>query len=78
VGKGELKHTNEKVIITSYVYNVEQFYLKSEILKEARSLYYPKEELKKIVDKDINDKIIITYNRRFTLEEYLNFPDHSI
>ena len=76
VGKGELKHTNEKVIITSYVYNVEEFYLKSKILKEAKSLYYPNKELKKLVTKDINGKIIVTYNRRFTLEEYLNFPDH--
>jgi len=78
VGKGELKHTNEKVIITSYVYNVEQLYLKSKILKEARSLYYPKKELERFVNKDINGKVVITYNRRFTLEEYLNFPDHSI
>lgn len=78
VGKGELKHTNEKVIITSYVYNVEQLYLKSKILKEARSLYYPKKELERYINKDINDKVVISYNRRFTLEEYLNFPDHLV
>jgi hypothetical protein len=76
VGKGELKHTNEKIIITSYVYNVEQLYLKSKILKEARSLYYPKKELKRYVNTDINGKEVITYNRRFTLEEYLNITDH--
>ena len=78
VGKGELKHTNEKVIITSYVYNVEQLYLKSKILKEARSLYYPNKELERYVNKDINGKVVISYNRRFTLEEYLNFPDHLV
>jgi hypothetical protein len=78
VGKGDLKHTNEKIIITSYVYNVEQLYLKSKILTEAKSLYYPKKELVKNVNKDINDKIDISYNRPFTLEEYLNFPDHLI
>jgi len=78
VGKGELKHTNEKVIITSYVYNVEQLHLKSKILKEARSLYYPQKELERYVNKDINGKAVISYNRRFTLEEYLNFPDHLI
>ena len=78
VGKGELKHTNEKVIITSYVYNVEQLYLKSKILKEARSLYYPTKELERYINKDINGKIVISYNRRFTLEEYLNFPDHLL
>ena len=76
VGKGELKHTNEKVIITSYVYNVEQLYLKSLTKKFARSLYYPNKELKKYVSIDRNGKEIITYNRPFTLKEYLNLPDH--
>jgi hypothetical protein len=77
VGKGELKHTNEKVIITSYVYNAEQLYLKSLTKKLARSLYYPNKELKKYVNIDRNGKEIITYNRPFTLKEYLNLPDHS-
>jgi len=77
VGKGELKHTNEKVIITSYVYNVEQLYLKSLTKKLANSLYYPNKELKKYVNIDRNGKEIITYNRPFTLKEYLNLPDHS-
>ena len=76
VGKGELKHTNEKVIITSYVYNAEQLYLKSITKKLARSLYYPNKELKKYVSMDRNGKEIITYNRPFTLKEYLNLPDH--
>ena len=76
VGKGELKHTNEKVIITSYVYNAEQLYLKSLTKKLAKSLYYPNKELKKYVNIDRNGKEIITYNRPFTLKEYLNLPDH--
>jgi hypothetical protein len=78
VGKGELKHTNEKLIITSYVYNVEQLYLKSITKKLTKSLYYPNKELKKYVNIDRNGKEIITYNRPFTLKEYLNLSDHRI
>ena len=78
VGKGELKHTNEKVIITSYVYNTEQLYLKSLTKKHAKSLFYPDKELKKYVNVDRNGKEVITYNRPFTLKEYLKLPDHSI
>jgi hypothetical protein len=76
VGKGELKHTNEKVIITSYVYNVEQLYLKSLIKKQAKSLFYPNKELEKYVNNDKDGKEIITYNRPFTLKEYLNLSEH--
>jgi Mitochondrial ribosomal protein (VAR1) len=78
VGKGELKHTSGKVIITSYVYNAEQLYLKSLVKKHGRYLYYPKEQLIKYINIDTDGKEIITYNRPFTLEEYLNLPDHSI
>lgn len=78
VGKGELKHTNEKLIITSYVYNAEQLYLKSITKKLTKSLYYPNKELKKYVNTDRNGKEIITFNRPFTLKEYLNLPDHHI
>jgi hypothetical protein len=76
VGKGELKHTSEKVIITSYVYNAEQLYLKNMTRKLIKSLYYPNKELKKYVNIDNNGKEIITYNRPFTLKEYINIPNH--
>jgi hypothetical protein len=78
VGKGELKHTNNKVIITSYVYNVEQLYLKSLVRKEAKSLYYPNKELKRDINIDRNKKDIIKYNRPFTLREYLNIDNKPI
>lgn len=70
VGKGELKHTNEKVIITSYLYNVEEFYLKNLLLKEARVLFYPKKNLEKETS-IIKGREVIKYNRRFTLEEFM-------
>lgn len=76
IGKGELKHTNEKLIITSYVYNTEQLYLKSLIRKEAKSLYYPNKTLKKEINADKNKKDVILYNRPFTLKEYLNLHNN--
>jgi hypothetical protein len=76
IGKGELKHTNEKLIITSYVYNAEQLYLKSLIRKEAKSLYYPNKKLKKEINIDRNNKDVVIYNRPFTLKEYLNLHNN--
>ena len=84
VGKGELKHVNDKVIITSYIYNAERLYLKSLVRKEAKSLFYPNKELKKEVNINKNRQNIITYNRPFTIYEYLNLhnkpslPNHSL
>lgn len=77
VGKGELKHTNEKVIITSYVYNVEQFYLKNLLLKEARVLFYPNKKLEKEIS-IVSGREVIKYNRRFTLEEFINWSRNPI
>ena len=70
VGKGELKHTNNKVIITSYVYNVEQLYIKSLAGKEAKSLYYPNKKLKIVNMYSVDKKT--KYNRPYTLDEYFN------
>ncbi len=84
VGKGELKHINNKVVITSYVYNPELLYLKSLVGKEAKSLYYPNKNLERDVNVNKNKKDIITYNRPFTLHEYLNIhnkpnlPSHPL
>jgi len=68
VGKGELKHTNSKVVMTSYIYNAEQLYLKSLLRKEARNLYYPKKELERDVDnpdkKYLNKNINVLINAR--------------
>jgi len=83
VGKGELKHTNNKIIITSYVYNAEQLYLKSMVKKIRQILFHPEDEVKRLekyvsivkVD-ETNIKKTITYNRPHTLKEYLNLPHH--
>jgi hypothetical protein len=77
IGKGDLKHTNEKVIITSYVYNVEQLYLKSTIKKIYYNMFLQKKILKKFsfIDKK-NSKEIISYNRPHTLAEFSNYPPY--
>jgi hypothetical protein len=42
IGKGELKHTSDKVIITFYVYNTEKISLKRKFIQLYKSLYAPK------------------------------------
>jgi hypothetical protein len=76
VGKGDLKHTNDKAIITIYVYNTEKMFLLSQLKKIHNILYNKKKSLKKYVNIDINGKETINYNRPFTLNEYLNLTNH--
>lgn len=101
VGKGELKHTNSKVIITFYVYNTEKMSLKREFKRLFKSLYSIKKKSiinkrgKKTVvytnipleryitldangniTKDIKGNEIITYNRPYTIKEFLALPKY--
>jgi hypothetical protein len=77
VGKGELKHTSSKVVITLYVYNQEKKQLTS-VLKNFIALQFPKKSLvrNKGISKDNNMNNVIVYNRPLTIEEYLELPDH--
>ena len=70
VGKGELKHTSSKVIITLYVFNKEQNIINSEINKITKTLLYPNTSLKQTIVKDLTVK----YNRPLTINEFLNLP----
>lgn len=76
VGKGDLKHTNNKVVITFFVYNVEKLFLLSQLKKIHRSLFYPYKCLKEFININRHGKKIITYNRPFTLAEYLSQRSH--
>jgi hypothetical protein len=101
VGKGELKHTNSKVIITFYVYNTEKIALKREFKRLYKSLYSIKEKrvvrikgklteiyvntpLERYITLDTNGDIvkdlkgneIITYNRPYTIKEFLALPKY--
>jgi len=76
IGKGEIKHISSRVIITFYVYNTEGMFLSHKIMKLRNGLYFPKRKLEKRVTKDSEGKTIITYNRLFTLLEYLGLRQH--
>src|ERR1700709_727349 len=99
IGKGELKHTSNKVIITFYVYNTEKISLKRTFIKLYKSLYSPKKKYIRINNnrkiltylnkplikymtldnngnmiKDMDGNEIISYNRPYTVEEFLDSP----
>ena len=100
IGRGELKHTSNKVIITFYVYNTEKLSLKRGFMDLYKSLYSPKirkyvriNNNKKILRyinlplikymsldrngnmiRDIKGNEIISYNRPYTVEEFLGEP----
>jgi len=50
VGKGDLKHTSSKAIITFYVYNTTRMYLISKINELSKILYDPEERLNQIIE----------------------------
>ena len=75
IGKGDLKHTSARVIITFYVYNTESMFLRHKLMQFmfGLSVYIEnKIKLKKTVTKDSEGNIKITYNRLFNLREYKN------
>lgn len=84
VGKGELKHTNNRIVITSYIYNVQEFYLKGLLAKQSKLTYYTNKILKQEVNINKTKKNVIVYNRPFTIHEFLNkkhdaiFPCHIL
>lgn len=75
VGRGDLKHTNHQVIITFYVYNTERFFIFRNVKYLFKSLYYPR-RLVKYINIDRYGKRIISYNRPFSLREYLSLRAH--
>lgn len=76
IGRGELKHTSNKVIITFYVYNTEKKFLLGNTKELFNLLYKAKSPLEKIINKDRDNKDVITYNRVHTLSEFLTLPNH--
>jgi len=78
IGKGDLKHTSTRVIITFYVYNTESMFLARKLMQLRFGLFLieKKIKLKKTVTKDSEGNIKITYNRLFSFREYLNLRKH--
>ena len=79
VGKGDLKHTSSKVIITLYTYNVLKMYLVRKIKRLIHLLYFPKKRLVMYITTDMYGNKLISYNRPLSLKEYLYSPEqHKI
>jgi hypothetical protein len=78
IGKGDLKHTSTRVIITFYVYNTESMFLARKLMQLRFGLFLieKKIKLKKTVTKDSEGNLKITYNRLFSFREYLNLRKH--
>lgn len=76
VAKGDLKHTSSKAVITLYLYNTEKKFLIRNIKKQIFDLYRPNKHLIRRINRDRYQKEIITYNRPFSIKEYLRIPDH--
>lgn len=79
IGKGDLKHTSSRVIITFYVYNTESMFLAHKLMQFTFGLgtfVETKIKLKKTVTKDSEGNLKTTYNRLFNLREYKNWRKH--
>jgi hypothetical protein len=77
IGKGELKHTNSKVLITFYVLNTEGMRLTQNYEKAKKELFYPQYDLKRLVKYNRVGKPTITYNRPFSLQDFMLLGDHE-
>jgi Mitochondrial ribosomal protein (VAR1) len=76
VARGDLKHTSSKAVITLYLYNTEKKFLIRNIKKQIFDLYRPNKPLIRRISMYRNYKEVISYNRPFSLKEYLRISDH--
>ena len=72
IGRGELKHSNNKVIITFYVYNTEAMFLWGNVKKAWEILYRPKKDLEIFLNEDTKDKEVKSQYEPFNLITWLN------
>ena len=72
IGRGELKHSNNKVIITFYVYNTEAMFLWGNVKKAWEILYRPKKDLEISLNEDTKDKEVKSQYEPFNLITWLN------
>jgi hypothetical protein len=77
VGLSAFKHTNSTLSITYHVYNPRLMSLSQKLREIHKSLYYPEVKCKMLSKKmDRNGQEVKTFNRPFTLGEYLDLPNH--
>jgi hypothetical protein len=71
IGRGELKHSNNKVIITFYVYNTEAMFLWGNVKKAWEILYRPKKDIEISINEDTKDKEVKSQYEPFDLITWL-------
>ena len=69
IGRGDVKHTSNKVLITFYVLNTEGMLLSQNYEKAKKDLFYPPFPLVKTVKYNRKGEATITYNRVFSSQE---------
>lgn len=70
VGKGEVKHSNDKAIVTFYIHNAERLFLDRAIALLSRALYNPARPLIRNIHKNKHKQVRITYNRILSFKEF--------
>lgn len=70
VGKGEVKHSNDKAIVTFYIHNAEKLFLDRAIALLSRALYNPSRPLTKYTQINKNKQEKIIYNRILSFKEF--------
>jgi hypothetical protein len=78
VGKGDIKHTNSKVIISLYLYNTEKMYLLRKIKKQFKYLFLARSPIMIAYSENRNGKMVVSHNRPYTLDEFVNTPTESL
>lgn len=63
IGRGELKHTSDRVLITFYVLNTEGMLLSQNYEKAKKDIFYPPYKLKTFVKYNREGKALISHNR---------------
>ena len=77
IGRGDVKHTSNKVLITFYVLNTEGMLLSQNYEKAKKDLFYPPFPLVKTVKYNRKGEATITYNRVFSSQENFVQGDHQ-
>lgn len=76
VGKGELKHTSKKIILTFYIYSTEGMVLSYAFKYLSQGLFLPWNKFKETVYWTPRKKKIIIRNRVYNMYEFLNLRYH--
>jgi hypothetical protein len=77
IGRGELKHINNKVIITFYVYNTEGMFLWGNVKKAWENLYCPNKDLEISIYDDTKDKEVKSQYEPFNLINWLKIFENK-